>query len=350
MNVSGRGLARGIPRRQEPTTSPARGLEAAGDVAYTCHLATGALQWSDAADGAFRLAATDELARRDVLRRRIHPDDLAAFDGCLAHHAGTGERFEVEYRVRAGDGSYIWVQDRGSVSCDDSGQAADVHGILRIVTPHKQREARLERLANFDEPTGHYNLRRLRDQLELALASARRHGAPGAYLSVVIEDLALLADVYGGDIANAALIGVGQQLDRCLRESDVTSRTGTDSFGVILDGCPADRVDAAVGKISAMIDGLAAEMPVGRMRFKVAIGAVALPCAEHAAHDVIQKAEHIARGDTKAAEPRHDRGSAKALAHKDLAIIDRLRWCLENAVLDLAFQPIVERRTGRVAF
>jgi diguanylate cyclase (GGDEF)-like protein len=350
MNVSGMGQARGIPRRQEPMSWLARGLDAAGDVAYACRLATGALQWSAAADGAFRLATGDELARRDVLRRRVHPDDLAAFDECLVRHASTGERFEVEYRVRAGDGSYIWVQDRGAVVYDESGRAAEVHGVLRVVTPYKQREARLERLANFDELTGHYNLRRLRDQLELALASARRHGAPGAYLSVIIEDLTLLADVYGGDVANAALIGVGQKLDRCLRESDVTGRTGADSFGVILDGCPPDRVDAAVGKISAMIDGLAAETPVGRMRFKVSIGAVAFPGAEHAAQDVMHKAEHIARGDAKAAEPRHDRGSAKALAHKDLAIIDRLRWCLENDGLDLAFQPIVERRSGRVAF
>ena len=337
-------------RSHDTTAWLTQGLDAAGDIAYTCDLRCGDIQWSGVADRVFRMAAKSRLASRDDVRRRIHPDDLASFDESLTRHIATGDPFEAEYRIRAGDGAYVWVQDRGAARFDADGVAVGLGGVMRVVTPHKEREARLERLANFDELTGHYNHRRLRDQLDLALASARRHGTPGAFLSVVIDDLALLAEVYGRDTADAALIGVGQQLDRCLRESDVTGRTGVDSFGVILDGCPADAVDAAVGKIAGVTDGIRLSTPVGAMRFKVSIGAVPIPGAEHAAADVMTRAEAAARGGRSPQRAPRERKDAGARAHKDLAIIDRVRWCLENDGLDLAFQPIVERASGRVAF
>lgn len=324
-------------------------LSSAGDIVYMCDLRAGAMTWSAEADRILGLAAGTALATRDDLRRRCHPDDIGPFDERFERHLATGEPFEAEYRIRAGHGAFVWVQDRGAVETDEGGMAAWLSGVMRVVTPRREREARLERLANFDELTGHYNQRRLRDQLELALASGRRHGSHGAYLAVVIQDLRLLGDVYGRDVADAALIGLGQQLDRCLRESDVTGRTGPDSFGVILDGCPADAVDAARAKIAGAVDGMNYTTPVGRMRLKVSIGAVSFPGQDNAAIDIMARAERMTRGEVDPALPRRGR-RRDGLVHHDLAILDRVRWCLENDGIQLAFQPIVSSVDGRVAF
>ncbi|MGH6720431.1 MAG: EAL domain-containing protein [Alphaproteobacteria bacterium] len=328
----------------------ARGLESAGDIAYAYDLGAGRVRWSAQGDRVLGLPGSRDMVRRDDLRQRVHPADVAHLDACLERHVATGAPFEVDYRVRAADGAFVWVHDRGAIVPDAGGARLELYGVMRVVSPHDDRAARLERMANFDELTGHFNLRRLREQLELAFASARRSGQQGAFLSVVIDDLKLLRDVYGGDVADAAVIGLGQQLDRCLRDSDVTGRTGPDSFGIILDGCPAGGIDAAVAKIMATINGVSVTTPVGPMQLAVSIGAAPFPGSRHTAPDIIAQADRQARGRRAASDTVIAEEPGSGLVHHDLAIIDRVRWCLDNDGIQLVFQPVVTSATGRVAF
>jgi diguanylate cyclase (GGDEF)-like protein len=353
IGTAARPLSRGR-ETLDPETWIARALRAAGDVVYAFSLATGALRWSDKADGVFGIAAEDHLSDLDAFRARIHPEDAALVESRLSRHLATGEDYDAQYRVRTGDGRFVWVHDRGAVTDAEGGPARDFLGVIRVVAPQAARDARLERLANYDELTGHFNQRRLREQLELANASARRYASPAAFLFVVIDDLALLADAYGRDVADAMVVTVGQQLDLCLRESDVTGRTSPDSFGVILDGCIEQDIAQAVTKLTGAVGAAYVPTAVGPMRVSVSIGAVAMPGAEAAAIDIIDRAEQRAR-----ARPERRRGGMHSApverrgaeeARRDLALGDRVRWCLDNDALALAFQPVIDGRTGAVAF
>ena len=58
----------------------------------------------------------------------VHPDD---FQRCVAHylaHFGRREPFEMEYRLRRGDGEFRWIFDRGVPYTDDSGTFAGFIG------------------------------------------------------------------------------------------------------------------------------------------------------------------------------------------------------------------------------
>lgn len=326
----------------------ARGLESAGDIAYAYDLGAGSMRWSAQGDRLFGLAGSRDPMRRVELRQRVHPADLVHLDACIERHVATGAPFEVEYRMRAADGAIVWVHDRGAVTPGGDGARLQLYGVMRVLSQRRDHEARLERMANFDELTGHFNLRRLREQLELALASARQSGQQGTFISLVIDDLQLLSDVYGAEVADAAVIGLGQQLDRCLRESDVAGRTNLDSFGVILDGCPTGGIDAAVANLAATINGAVFTTPVGPMRHAVSIGVAPFPGSHHAAPHIISQANLQARrlkADVASAEPQGD-----GLVHNDLAMLDRVRWCLENDGIRLLFQPVVASATGQVAF
>ena len=345
---------RKVRSREDENAKPAgvwlaRGLESAGDVAYELDLAADRLRWTAHGDRVFGLTASLGPVPRDDMRRRIHPDDLALVDTTLERHLATGQPFEAEYRVRAPDGRFVWVQDRGAVAQDTKGGGLGLYGVMRVVAPHQDRDARLERMANYDELTGHFNLRRLREQLEFQLASARYGGRTGVFLSVVIDDVQLLGDVYGREVADAAVIGLGQQLDRCLGESDVAGRTGPDSFGVILDGCPTkDMVDAAE-TISAKINGAAFATPVGPMRLTVSVGAATFPGSPNAASEIVALADQRARDHKKETKAKPGE-TGERLVDQDLAMLERVRWCLENDGIRLVFQPVVASRSGGIAF
>ena len=50
-----------------------------------------------------------------------------------------------------------------------------------LITIRKAQEQRLEQLVNYDELTGHFNKKRLREALDHLLASSLRSGHPGCF-------------------------------------------------------------------------------------------------------------------------------------------------------------------------
>lgn len=73
----------------------------------------------------------------------MHPDDWAVFRqlGPKFSELSDGEIEELEYRLRHKDGSWHWFRTRISVFArNDNGQIAQIIGIARDITAHKQNE------------------------------------------------------------------------------------------------------------------------------------------------------------------------------------------------------------------
>ncbi len=82
-------------------------------------------------------------------RDNIHPFDLERVtDQLYQHLAGETPYFEATYRLRANDGTWIWVLDRGKVvSLDADGVATRMTGTLKNIHLLKHTEERLELFA-----------------------------------------------------------------------------------------------------------------------------------------------------------------------------------------------------------
>jgi len=318
----------------------ARALGAAGDAAYAWHPDTGAMRWSPDARAVLGAAAAPT---REAFLARVAEEDRAGLLDRLRRHGETGAPFEIEYRLDRGQ-DVCWVQDRGT-PCP--GRGGGVAGVLRVVTARKQLDARLARLVNYDDLTGHYNASRLREALDHAMARTRRYGATGAYLLAEIDDLGLLADAYGAEVTDAVVVAVGQQLDLCLRKSDVVGRVARARFGVVLDVCRKGDVDAIMAKIAAAVRGMTVDCDFGQLRVAVSLTAVNFPGVESSSAEVMARAD--ARLRDRPWRPGAQHGAGPDDVRSDLAVAERLRWCLENDKIDLAFQPIVAAGSGEVA-
>lgn len=58
---------------------------------------------------------------RDGWRDVVHPDDLPDVGARWTHSLSTGEPYEVEFRLRAADGSYRWHLGRAQAQLDEQG-------------------------------------------------------------------------------------------------------------------------------------------------------------------------------------------------------------------------------------
>ncbi|KKL02381.1 diguanylate phosphodiesterase [Rheinheimera mesophila] len=82
-------------------------------------------------------------------RSEIHPQDLDRVTSALQQHMhGMTPIFEASYRIKAANGQWIWVLDRGKVvQLNEQGQAIRMTGTLKNIQQLKETEERLSLFA-----------------------------------------------------------------------------------------------------------------------------------------------------------------------------------------------------------
>lgn len=80
----------------------------------------------------------------DDWAERVHPDDLdRAMRALIAHLEGKTPLYECEHRMRAEDGSWVWVLDRGVAVRDEEGLPYRMGGSHADITKRKRAEEAL---------------------------------------------------------------------------------------------------------------------------------------------------------------------------------------------------------------
>lgn len=328
-------------------------LAAAGDVAYAWDLESDAIEWHGSPR---RLGLTDEnaIGTGKGFAACVNPDDHLLRQQRLQSHYDRGAPFDVEYRVRLSDGVFAWLHERGTAEFDPVGRPQRLLGVIRVVTERKAQEQRLEHLANYDELTGHFNKKRLREALDHMLAHTIRTGLPGAYLAVGIDKLAGINDVFGYEAADEVIIEVGQRLDRCLRVSDVVGRMGGDRFGIVLAHCPEQNVATVADKIIGSINQMPIDTSAGPIYATVSIGSAAFPEQSKTSYDVMTRAETALAEAKRAGRdcfvPYRVSDEQRTKQRVGMALGERVQRALRDGRLCFAYQPVIDATTGTVDY
>jgi diguanylate cyclase (GGDEF)-like protein/PAS domain S-box-containing protein len=326
-------------------------LDAAGDVAYSWELDEDRLDWSG------RLAAavidlTAEVATGRSFANRIHPDDLVHRQLALAgHFAGEGP-FDCEYRLRDAEGGFFWVHERGRARHDGAGRPQIMLGIIRAIGDRKAQQTRLERLANYDELTGHFNKTRLREAVDQIIAASLRTKSPAAFLSVGIDNMTMINDMFGYEAADSVLIEIGRRLDSCLRVSDQIGRLGGDRFGIVLSHCPEENIGAAAEKILEAVSATPVPTARGHIYATASIGSASFPDQGLTSYDAITRAESALAEAKRAGRDCHNHyritGEQRERQRRSLSISEQVQLALREDRILFAFQPVVVAATEEV--
>jgi diguanylate cyclase (GGDEF)-like protein/PAS domain S-box-containing protein len=283
---------------------------------------------------------------------RVHADDRASLTQALdAHLSGASRHFEHEHRVQHRDESYRWMLARGVAVRDGTGRATRVVGSQTDVTDRRAAVGRLEHDALHDALTGLPNRVLFLDRLDQALRRARRTEADAcaAVLFLDLDRFKVVNDSLGHLVGDRLLVAVARRLEAALRPTDTVARLGGDEFTVLL----TDVVDARGAILVAERIHQALGTPFelgGRQLFVDASIGIALAGAEAAPEDVLRDAD-VAMYRAKAEGGRHAVFDA-AMHDQFLRRLDleaELRHAIEAGLLEVAYQPIVQAATGRIA-
>ena len=328
-------------------------LVSAGDVAYFWDVASDRLTWAGNLTEVLTDIPLDTLASGHALNDRIHPEDLPRRLKALSDHFALNKQYDCEYRLRTGHGQVVWVHDRGLAQMGGAGVPKTMAGTLRVITQRKATEARLERAANYDDLTGHFNKSRLRQELEQAMSFARRFSVGGAFLVIGVDKLALINSAYGYEVGDAVLVTVGQRLDRFLRSSDVVGRLSGDRFGIVLTQCPEDMVGTAMDRIIEVMREKPIDIDGQSVPVTVSVGCVMFPNFTSTAYDVIARVEtalNAAKLAGRSCWQVHRPSEQQSIQHRHhMVIAAQVQRAVREDRLIFTYQPIVKASTYEVA-
>jgi len=326
---------------------------AAGDLFYDWDLTTDNIVW--AGQGAQIFGEDPEpLKRGERFLQRVNPEDIPLRLKSLSAHVSDNAPYDCEYRIRSDNGAFVWVHDRGSVIRAGNGMPQRLVGSLRLITARKNHEARLERMASFDELTGHLNHVRLREALDHAIEYNRRAEIPGAYLVIGVDKLSVINNTLGPEAGDAVLLAVGQRLDRVLRASDVIGRIGGDRFGVILGQCSEGQMARAAERILMSVREHPVQAGDAETHVSVSIGGVLFSELSTTAVDVMAKGETALKQAKMLGRDRfipYQMSVRQGEVHRQNLIIgNQVKQALRDHRLQFAFQPVVNTDNHEAVF
>jgi diguanylate cyclase (GGDEF)-like protein/PAS domain S-box-containing protein len=280
----------------------------------------------------------------------VHPADLPAVVADLTRIAdGRIPETSRERRIRAADGSYVWIEDRTRALYDENHDLVAIEGLFIDINERKTAEAQIARFSQTDSVTGLANRKAFMVELAHAFTTAQRGGAGFAILYLDLDHFKDINDVLGHSIGDALLKLVARRLTSLHRESDVVARFGGDEFA-ILQAQVSDPSDA--GALAARIlHDLAEPYDLGTQIHATA----SIGIAVHS-RDIDGPEEMVKRADMALYRAK-DLGRNQYHFHSeelDVAIIERvtlagdLRRALDRGELELHYQPQVELSTGTI--
>lgn len=298
------------------------------------------------------LKAEDLGNRPEIWFGRIHPADIDQFRSNLeAHLSGSTTHFFSEYRMQHGGGDFRWMLTRGVASRDKEGQPSRMAGSLTDIHLQKMTQRQLLHEATHDALTDLANWTVFMDQVELALAQARRRADHRfAVLFLDLDRFKTVNDSLGHAMGDLMLVHIARRIREAVRPIDIVARLGGDEFAILLTDIesPADATRVAErihAQLSTSFD------LQGHETFSSASIGIALNTASyHRAQDILRDADiamYRAKALGKAQHAIFDEEM-----HRQAVELLRLETDLRRAIARREFvvhyQPIIDLSSGRI--
>lgn len=307
------------------------------------------------------------------------PEDSARFIGKTAVEIfgpDVGASYqELGQRAMAGETVYLdWFRETapmsfpvsGSVTSmrialaplrDADGSITGVVGIGRdtsrlhdLEREREQAQGHVSFLVNYDPLTGLPNRTLLASRLAEAIAIAGRDGDGVAVYILNVDDFKDVNDSLGYEVGDELLRSIAQRLRDLVDREDTLARLPGDEFAIVRRA--EDAESAAEAFARAILRGF--ETPIqaaGQEIYLSAAVGFALYPVDGESPDLLLRAADTAMYDAKSAR---DTGYARFHAgmadesRERLALANDLRRALELRELSVAYQPIVDARSGQV--
>ncbi|WP_298208862.1 EAL domain-containing protein [Acidovorax sp.] len=298
------------------------------------------------------LNASDDTPASAQWTHGIAPDDIERITAELAHHAANpGSLFDATWPMSQPGDATRWVRNLGKiVGFDSQGRPARMLGVAIDVTPQREQEVMLQRLALFDALTGLPNRVLLARKLQENMDRARMNGTQLGVAYLDLDGFKPVNDRLGHGAGDRLLVVVAGRLTRALRPVDSVARLGGDEFVILMPGLQT--VSDCERLLEQVMESISAPYTLETERVVVtaSIGYTVFPQDDADADTLLRHADHAMYVAKQAGRNRfHQFDAAQERAVQLQRAQGRhLRDALADAQFTLYLQPKVDMRSGTV--
>lgn len=327
---------------------------AVGDAAYMWLIDDNTLNWGPGATQLLGISDVSTISTHRDFAARVASDGPSRYELiCRSRESDTGNGvpYEFEYQIRDDFGGMRWVEDRGRWYGGPDGAPQRAVGVLRAIDERHKRDEQLVRLSTYDELTGLLNRVRLKEALTDAMIASQRGRQNSAFLLIAVDNLALINDAFGFDVADEVIVSVGKRLATLARRGDALGRYAGNKFGLILRNCNEERLDGICERLLAEVRDKVVMTARGPVSVTVSAGSIALPGHASSVDQALARAEEALvsakqrlRDSHVVYTPSREREKTRL---RNINVADELITALNDKRIRIAYQPIVDATTGK---
>ncbi len=217
----------------------------------------------------------------------------------------------------------------------------------RTAEIENERSLRAEML--HDSLTGLPNRVAFNEAVEQAMEADVGQGR-FAVLAIDLTRFSRINESMGSIAGDELIITVARRIVKALRAGDMLARTGGDEFGILFrlgDGGVKDALTAARRLQATMATPF--RLTDLEIQVDCAIGCALATDLVGDAEDLIRNAQFALKRAKQSGDIEIYRQGEVSAARRRLSLETELRRAIENAELELAFQPLIDLSTGRVS-
>lgn len=289
----------------------------------------------------------------EVLENLIHPEERKAVLNVRKKYLNREiDKYNIEYRFRKKDGSYIWIQDSALAMWDNEGNPLRIIGTYTDIDGRKKREKIIFNMAYYDSLTGLPNRRYFEKILKniLAFNENSYKANKGIVLFLDLDNFKNINDTLGHDVGDKLLKIIANKLKEVLRKEDIISRFGGDEFLILQPNI--NTYEEAVESVNRIIDIFKDLWILGEHKLYItpSIGITVYPDDGEDVNIILRNADTAAY-DAKFSGKNGYKFFEKSMFDQVLRkteVEKALREAVKNNEFELYYQPQVEVSTGRI--
>jgi diguanylate cyclase (GGDEF)-like protein len=222
--------------------------------------------------------------------------------------------------------------------------------LLEDITERKNAEARISRLARYDELTALPNRVNFRDEIERLLAISHSAERFSALLFVDLDQFKQVNDTLGHPCGDQLLCAVADRLREMLRPEDFVARFGGDEFVVFQQNILSN--EDAAGLARRIVDRLSERYKIDNHLVEIgaSVGIAMTSPAGISADTLLKNADmalYRAKADGRGTFCFFRDEMAQTVEARRILELD-LRKALAHEEFELFYQPLVNLKSGRI--
>lgn len=281
--------------------------------------------------------------------KRLCTDSVRARDNALRRLTWDGAQYKLTYRWRTDQGEEIWLEEQGRRKSGDGEIVTEIEGVIRNVTAQRRAKKRASFAATHDELTSIFNVASTQTSLNHLAALTVRQRGEGAFLRLRLTNLKDINSVYGFETGDRLLVEFARRLSQIVRAPDILGRIGGAEFGLVLYGAREADVRAITKRLFFLLENSPVQTPHGGLYGEFLASATQMRTQAQSAQEALAQTS-IALNHAKPSvlTPYATTMGAPDSRSGRETTADDILDALNQRQIRLAYQPIIETRTGQL--